>query len=112
MCVVIRDETFNEVNRSINPIRIQNREYVNKVKMDFGKCDICKLMVTESTTHLFDFDHLDQSTKCTEVSAIMHFNINKLKEEIAKCRLLCCKCHRLYSIQQQYENLEKIKNSK
>ena len=102
-----RTETLNEVPRDKNPVKIRNREYVNDVKLAIGCCKLCNIKVTETTTHHFEFDHVDQSTKSNEIAQLMNRNINIIKAEIEKCRLLCCKCHRLHSIEQQYENLRK-----
>jgi hypothetical protein len=107
-----RDETYWETGENKNKKVIENKKYVKKIKLEIGKCDICKIKVKDSTNHLFDFDHIDQATKSTEVAQLMKCDLDIIKEEIDKCRLLCCKCHRLYSIQQQYDNLERKKLQK
>lgn len=44
----------------------------------------------------FDFDHIDPTTKRATVSQLVTKKISQktLEDEIAKCRLLCCYCHK------------------
>ena len=46
---------------------------------------------------LFDWDHIDPKTKRAAISRMMRngSSLTKIEEEIEKCQLLCCKCHRL-----------------
>lgn len=104
-----RIETYNETSRPPEKAVINHKLYVNNKKIEIGKCALCNIEVTESTTLLFDFDHIDQTTKLSTIAQLMRYKLDTIKEEIAKCRLLCCKCHRLYSIDQQNENLKKKK---
>ncbi len=46
-----------------------------------------------------DFDHLDPESKSFNVSVGLTGSWNKLKAEMAKCRIVCSNCHR----EQQYE---------
>jgi len=43
-----------------------------------------------------DFHHIDPDTKYKEVTTMAHNanSIDKIKEEIAKCVVLCSNCHR------------------
>ena len=74
---------------------------VNEEKLKIAKCSICDIAVTEETTRCFDFDHIDMNTKTDTISNLCSkCSIKKIKEEIDKCRLLCCNCHRLHTIKQ------------
>jgi hypothetical protein len=44
-----------------------------------------------------DFDHLPGFEKKTEVSVMAQqgWSLNNLKEEIAKCEVVCAVCHRV-----------------
>lgn len=43
-----------------------------------------------------DFDHRDADDKLTEVSRLIRMgSMKKLKEEIAKCDVVCSNCHRI-----------------
>lgn len=41
-----------------------------------------------------DFHHIDPSTKDHLVSGMKNYSEKKLREEIEKCMMLCCICHR------------------
>ena len=56
------------------------------------KCARCP----ENHPAALDFHHHDPSTKELGVSAMVHsgWHIDRIKEEIAKCEVLCANCHR------------------
>lgn len=82
--------------------RIRAREHVANVKLDIKVCEICNISVTRDTVCCFDFDHIDRNTKFKEISKLVKdgYPIEKIDYEISKCRMLCCKCHRLHTIKQ------------
>ena len=50
-----------------------------------------------------EFDHIDPKTKSFNVSAMMYhskYSLEQVKEEIAKCRVLCRFCHRIQTKRQ------------
>lgn len=47
--------------------------------------------VGESDPIVLEFDHLRD--KSCNVSRMTNANIEKIKEEVAKCRVLCSNCH-------------------
>jgi len=76
--------------------REANYNFLNKLKLELDSCNICFIKVTESTTCCFDFDHLRDKT--TMLSNFVRKNKDTsldIIEESKKCRLLCCKCHRI-----------------
>ena len=48
----------------------------------------------ENDPVLLDFDHLDPKTKKQQISRMMFYSWATIEKEIAKCRVLCVKCHR------------------
>ena len=104
-----RIETYNEIVAT--RVKIQGREYIKNTKMKIGKCALCHVVITKDTIVCFDFDH---STKYKNIAQLTSHTANIIQTEIDKCRLLCCKCHRLHTIEQEKENREtnKITNKK
>lgn len=53
-------------------------------------CVICK----ESRANCLQFHHIDPAVKIRGIAVFQ--GVNKLKEELAKCLVLCANCHALY----------------
>ena len=72
--------------------KLRNRVFVQEYKATHPcKCG-------ESTPCCLDFHHKDPSQKF-EVLGIMAargFGLERIKEEIAKCEILCANCHRKF----------------
>lgn len=88
------------------------RKFINESKLSIGKCQLCNKKVTPETTCCFDFDHIIPANKLLSVSqmASNNYSIDKIKNEIGKCQLLCCLCHRKKTAQQlNYPEHHKIK---
>ncbi len=66
-----------------------------------GKCLNCPLVVSDTNTHHFEWDHRDQSQKLKMICLMNRSPTKKFDEEIAKCDLLCLFCHRDKTIIQQ-----------
>jgi hypothetical protein len=80
-------------------IQTRNYDFVNKIKLSIGQCQICKIKIDpedELDLCTFDFDHIDPTTKVGNVSnmCLKKFSIKRIQSEIEKCRLLCCFCHK------------------
>jgi len=45
--------------------------------------------------YIMEFDHIDPSTKKSQVSAIKSCSLFKLIREIVKCDVVCANCHRV-----------------
>jgi len=82
--------------------RESSRKYVNEVKLKMGKCSDCSVKVKPETTFCFDFDHIDRKNKKIDISRMVTrgYSSELIDTEIAKCRLLCCKCHRIFTFKQ------------
>ena len=62
------------------------------VKYKGGKCEICGY---DKCLGALDFHHLDPTQKDFAISdSNIYKNLNKLKEEVDKCILVCANCHR------------------
>lgn len=78
--------------RAIENVRIC-REYVHKIKEE-GSCLDCGIEYP-GEPWLFDFDHIDSTTKIKTVSELVrNGSLRLLKEEIDKCEMVCLICHR------------------
>lgn len=49
---------------------------------------------------VLEFDHLDQNTKSFNISDSRGRSWRRVLEEISKCRILCCNCHRKHTAEQ------------
>ena len=55
----------------------------------------------EDNPVLLDFDHLDPKTKRKGIARMLTtLYWSTIEKEIAKCRVLCVKCHRLHTAKQ------------
>tara|TARA_R110002110_G_scaffold36846_1_gene122458 strand:- start:13 stop:318 length:306 start_codon:yes stop_codon:yes gene_type:complete len=72
----------------------QKREWLNEYKKD-KPCSHCGLLYEPIC---MDFHHVDPKTKKATISNLVNgsHTLKKLKEEVAKCEILCAICHRLH----------------
>ena len=63
-----------------------------------GECAACKTKSSEDTCYMFDFHHINPTTKLFNLSVTNLHNIAtaKTKVESDKCVILCANCHRLH----------------
>lgn len=104
-----RLETADELFHTQDTQRRKGINYINKIKLDIGKCSLCEMQVTSGNTFCFEFDHIIQGEKKETIADLVACSKDRINREIAKCRLLCCKCHRTYTIKQARENRERKK---
>jgi hypothetical protein len=71
--------------------RKRNKDFVNRYK-SFCKCVDCG----ESNPIVLEFDHVDKN-KTANIADMVHqsYSISSIKEEIRKCEVVCCNCHRI-----------------
>lgn len=75
--------------------RIENRQFIFNF-LSSNPCEVCG----ESDPIVLEFDHIDQSEKYKAVSVMVEHSLDRIKEEIAKCRVLCANCHRRHTASQ------------
>jgi len=78
----------------------------------------CREYVIQGYEYLFDLDHIDRTTKVNTVSKMKYACEKAYLKELAKCQLLCMKCHRRKTVEQRdwqtvnkefaYEQLEHL----
>jgi hypothetical protein len=74
-----------------------------EVKLKLKTCSKCGIQVTNESSCCFDFDHVNADEKITEVSSLPKTAcLQSIMQEIEKCQLLCCKCHRLKTLNEQH----------
>ncbi len=87
----LRYETHKRRVSSRNAkLRRESLEYISLLKSK-NKCVVCG----EATPCCLDFHHLNPAEKIFEIGAVgrRRPSIQKLKDEIAKCVLICRNCH-------------------
>ena len=78
--------------------RIHNQRYIREGRMFVRGLKMSNSCVEcfESHPDVLEFDHVEPSTKNTDVSYMAQhaYSLKTIEEEIAKCILLCANCHR------------------
>lgn len=90
-------ERRKTIKTNTKNMRDVNREYVWRY-LESNPCPC-----GESDPRVLEFDHLDPSTKKDDVSYLVSrsYSLQTIKDEIAKCRVLCANCHRRHTYVQQ-----------
>lgn len=77
---------------------LRNRKHLESVRvymLEFFKGKSC-VDCGESDPVVFEFDHIDPTTKSNNVSVLIqsYNSIETIKNEIAKCEIRCANCHK------------------
>jgi hypothetical protein len=91
--------------------RAKHKHFIDTIKVNIGSCNFCMLTVTLETCSFFEFDHIDPSQKSNTISNLIGHKKSTILAEIEKCRLLCCRCHRLRTIKQMQDKYAKNKEA-
>jgi hypothetical protein len=97
-CHRLRSKTQSDMTYvGSNKHRVVIKEFIDGVKLSIGSCQLCDKIVLPEETCCFDFDHLETDQKIDNISAMAskYYGINDIIDEIHKCWLLCCICHKL-----------------
>ena len=102
-CAVCRKAAADQKRQNYKPKRpksrhdrIQGRNAIIEEKLRRKECLDCGLEVTLENYVCFDFDHRDPAEKSFAISSkAKEVNQQVLKDEFAKCDLVCANCHRL-----------------
>ena len=77
--------------------RIDNFEVINAAKE--GGCARCGFKHIAA----MDFHHRDPETKIDSIGNMDGASVEKIKEEVAKCDVLCSNCHRILHYNEKLE---------
>lgn len=61
-----------------------------------GKCARCNGVFHP---FVYDFHHIDPSTKEKSLNSMRYLSWDRIKEELDKCEILCANCHRLTHVE-------------
>jgi hypothetical protein len=114
LCAVChRLETAKENGKDPRPCVQKRRNFVNQEKTRRGECIDCKRPVGSDFV-VFDFDHIDPSTKIDNVSGLVKLgrSFELIGAEMAKCDLVCRCCHILRTLKREDERWESLKRDR
>jgi hypothetical protein len=60
-----------------------------------NKCSRCKLKHNNKNTVIFDFHHRVEATKEADWTRMRRWKLERIREEMKKCVVLCSNCHRM-----------------
>ena len=86
------NKQYNEDNKK----EVVNKRYKRNLEIfeyKGGECAHCKIREPDQL-EIYDYHHVDPSTKLHPVCRIMQGPIERLIAEVDKCLLLCSNCHR------------------
>jgi len=91
-----REGCEDEISLYSSSIR-KKLDYTDKLKLQ--GCEICKYKNSD-LPRFFDFDHLDPTTKITNICKMVQeskYTFDELITELSKCRILCHHCHVIHT---------------
>ena len=98
-------ETVKKINaykKTYKKIQVtKNKKFIRRVKLFFG-CKICGYKKHPNALH---FDHIDTKNKKKEISYLVTYGLQTIKDEMKKCRVLCANCHAEHTAKQREEGL-------
>lgn len=77
--------------------KLRDKSAKMSIEYKGGKCEDCGIVLTyENDKGKYDFHHTDPSTKVSRINLMLKdkVSIERLKEELDKCVLLCKSCHK------------------
>lgn len=95
-CVLCGKVELGRGGRRCSTCEVKMRRVRTKlaaVKLLGGVCTHCGKAADRSNFILFDFHHVDG--KSFSISRSAHLPWKVIREEVLKCELLCCECHRM-----------------
>lgn len=119
---VLRFENCKECEkaraRQYNSLHVKDRAYYNKIRklnkqniINSFKTDTCADCKLSYPPYVLDLDHID-GDKNGNVSAMVINTKARILEEISKCELVCCVCHRIRTAKRLSEQKPIIDRSK
>ena len=87
-----RDESYKQRVKAAAAKALREKRQKLRAVLDERHCVQCG----EADPVVLDFDHIDPTTKLTEIGTMFRrgYSWDKIEAEIAKCQVLCSNCHR------------------
>lgn len=98
-------DTFKKKRQRLVIARYRRKAKSILIEYKGGKCYYCGYNKCQTSLH---FHHLDPGSKDFAISHNGDANINKLKNEVDKCILICSNCHGEIHDKEYVENLNKL----
>lgn len=105
-CVGARNKKHYEANKRLYKERAlhnnkkyleRNRDFINQLKAQTPCADCGRSFHPIA----MDFDHLSDKSRNISEMVILKMSLSSLKEEIAKCEIVCACCHRVRTYNRQ-----------
>lgn len=102
-------EQLNIRKRKERWVRQDNKQWA-VISMLGCKCEKCGIEATRDNMCIFDFHHVDPSTKEENIAELLANGrpLDILMEEATKCILLCSNCHRQLHYDEHLEERNRI----
>jgi len=84
-------EEYQKQRRSRNVINCRKRTKWKLVLYKGGKCQECGY--NKGIPAAYSFHHRDKKEKELQIAKSYDKSLKRLKKEVDKCDLLCCRCH-------------------
>ena len=103
--------------RPRNRVTTKQRQAEHRRKMQEYKaargCDDCGWGPSDPRFHpsALDFDHRPSENKLHTIAAITSLGWNTIAAEIAKCDVVCARCHRLRTIERHLDGTQRLPGS-
>lgn len=108
-CRKISDQRSREKRAAIYRDRQANRYEEARALMAELKSQPCVDCGGTFPWFCMDFDHVDPKTKVNSISQMFGSgSIKRILEEVAKCELLCCVCHRIRTFLQKEDGITQV----
>lgn len=85
-----------------------NRSLLQLFVLDYFKSHSC-VDCGNSDIRVLEFDHLPEFEKTADVSRLMacSYSLDRIKEEINKCEVVCANCHKIRTVERSICNYRK-----
>ena len=90
----MKKDDYNKYMREYNLARYYKMKQ-EAIKILGGKCKQC------GSKKKLEFDHIDPSSKKFCLTQFLRYSKEKNKKELAKCQLLCQKCHNIKTLKEK-----------
>ena len=95
--------TYKRKIRRVGITAKDKYDYIVAAKLKAGVCTGgCGLTCTSTNMVIFEWDHLDPSTKRFTLADYRKHSMQSIITELAKCRLMCSNCHQAHTYEQRH----------